>query len=55
MTTDNDMKEATIRMMMLKHHLNRVEATKYVDKALEGGFGTYTQELMKGACGANLK
>jgi hypothetical protein len=55
MTTDNDMKEATIRIDDAEAPLNRVEATKYVDKALEGGFGTYTQELMKGACGANLK
>lgn len=51
METNNDMVEATTRMIMIKHRLTRKEAQKYVAKALDGGFGPYAQNLMKGACG----
>ena len=51
MTTNNDMKESTIRLIMIKHHLTRAEATNYVEKSLSGAFGDYARKTMKGACG----
>lgn len=54
MTTSSvNLTEATVTMIMRKHHISRPEAEKYVQKALDGGFGEYTQKLMKGACGVN--
>ena len=40
---------ATIKMIRMKHHITEKSAKKYIEKALNGGYGEYTQKLIEGA------